>query len=73
MVISPEKYGNVARHYVRLGDDRAIPPAGQDEMIANMDASGIGGTTIVHQMAGSHSPFFAQPEALSKVLASIAG
>lgn len=72
MAISAERYGTVARHYIRLADDKAIPAAAQDRMVELVDASGIGGTTAVHRMTGSHSPFFAQPEALLAVLDKIA-
>ena len=72
MAISPERYGTVARHYIRLADDNAIPAGAQDRMVELVDASGIGGTTTVHRMSGSHSPFFAQPEALLAVLDKIA-
>ena len=72
MAISAERYGTVARHYIRLADDKAIPAGAQDRMVELVDASGIGGTTTVHRMTGSHSPFFAQPEALLAVLDKIA-
>lgn len=72
MAISAERYGTVARHYIRLADDKAIPAGAQDRMVELVDASGIGGTTTVHRMSGSHSPFFAQPEALLAVLDKIA-
>ncbi|MDH3233608.1 MAG: alpha/beta fold hydrolase [Alphaproteobacteria bacterium] len=72
MVVTSGRYGKVARHYVRLADDKAIPAAAQDRMVQMVDTSGIGGVTTVHKMSGSHSPFFAQPEALLKVLAKIA-
>ena len=72
MAISAERYGKVARHYIRLADDKAIPAGAQDRMVELVDASGIGGTTTVHRMTGSHSPFFAQPEALLAVLDKIA-
>ena len=72
MAISAGRYGKVARHYIRLADDNAIPAAAQDRMVELVDASGVGGTTTVHRMSGSHSPFFAQPEALLAVLDKIA-
>ena len=72
MAISAGRYGKVARHYIRLADDKAIPAGAQDRMVELVDASGIGGTTAVHRMSGSHSPFFAQPEALLAVLDKIA-
>ena len=72
MAITPDKYGKVARHYIRLADDRAIPAAAQDRMVEIVDGSGIGGKTTVHRMASSHWPFFAQSEALMAVFDKIA-
>ena len=72
MAISAGRYGKVARHYIRLADDKAIPAAAQDRMVELVDASRIGGETTVHRMPGSHSPFFAQPEALLAVFDKIA-
>ena len=72
MAISADRYGKVARHYIRLADDKAVPAVAQDRMVELLDASGIGGKTTVHRMPGSHSPFFAQPEALLAVLDKIA-
>lgn len=72
MTISPEKFGTVKRHYIRMGDDRAIPPAAQDYMINLVDESAIGGKTVVHEMSGSHSPFYAKPKELRDVFVKIA-
>jgi hypothetical protein len=55
-----------------MGNDRTLPPVAQDAMIATFDDSGIGGSTRVHRMAGSHSPMFAQAAALVDVLTGIA-
>ena len=73
MAITAARYGKVARHYIHLADDRAIPAVAQDRMVELLDSSGIGGKTTVHRMPGSHSPFFAQPKALLAVLDKIAG
>ena len=72
MAISADRYGTVARHYVRTADDKVIPAVAQDRMVELLDASGVGGTTTVHRIPGSHSPFFSRPEALSAVLDEIA-
>jgi len=73
MVITPEKFGGVDRNYIRCTDDGAIPINSQDHMIEQFDASGIGGTTAIYSLPGSHSPFFAQPEKLRDVFVEIAG
>lgn len=65
--VTPANFGKVARHYVHLAEDRAIPAAAQDRMVELVDGSGIGGKTVVHRMGGSHSPFYAQPDALLEV------
>jgi len=73
MAITAAKFGKIDRHYVRLADDQAIPAAAQDRMVQLVDTSGVGGVTAVHKMSGSHSPFFAQPDALLGVFRKIAG
>jgi len=68
--ITPSRFGTVPRHYIRTTQDRAVPLAGQDHMIAAVDGT-IGGTTITHNLESSHSPFLSQPTALSKILLDI--
>ena len=68
--ITPGRFGTVPRHYIRTTQDRAVPLAGQDHMIAAVDGT-IGGTTITHTLESSHSPFLSQPTALSKILLDI--
>ena len=68
--ITPGRFGTVPRHYIRCTQDRAIPLTGQDHMIATLDAA-IGGKTTTHTLESSHSPFLAQPAALSKILLDI--
>jgi pimeloyl-ACP methyl ester carboxylesterase len=68
--ITPGRFGTAPRHYIRCTDDRAIPLAAQDHMIATVDGA-IGGKTIVHTLESSHSPFLSQPAALSEILVGI--
>lgn len=70
--ITAARFGTVDRHYIRCADDRAIVAAGQDHMVAVTDAA-IGGSTTVHHMATSHSPFYSDPAGLAEILASVAG
>ena len=70
--ITPGRFGTVPRHYIRCTQDRAVPLAGQDHMIATVDGA-IGGKTTVHTLESSHSPFLSQPAALSKILVGIFG
>ncbi|MDP4032063.1 MAG: alpha/beta fold hydrolase [Pseudorhodobacter sp.] len=57
---------NVARHYIRCTEDRAIPPAYQQSMTTGWPAANV--TTL----STSHSPFFAAPQALAQRLIEIA-
>jgi pimeloyl-ACP methyl ester carboxylesterase len=68
--VTPGRFGTVPRHYIRTTQDRAVPLAGQDHMIAAVDGT-IGGTTITHTLESSHSPFLSQPAALAKILLDI--
>lgn len=68
--ITPGRFGKVPRHYIRCTQDRAIPLAGQDHMIAAVDGA-IGGKTTTHTLESSHSPFLSQPTNLSKMLIDI--
>ena len=68
--ITPGRFGAVPRHYIRCTQDRAVPLAGQDHMIATVDGA-IGGKTITHTLESSHSPFLSQPAVLSGILIDI--
>lgn len=70
-MVTPQRFGSVARHYVRCHQDRAITPAGQEKMIGLTDAA-LGGETSVHELHASHSPFYSQPEELAAILKKIA-
>jgi len=68
--ITPGRFGAVPRHYIRCTQDRAVPLAGQDHMIAAVDRA-IGGKTTTHTLESSHSPFLSQPAALSEIFIDI--
>jgi pimeloyl-ACP methyl ester carboxylesterase len=68
--ITPENFGTVPRHYIRCTQDCAVPFAGQNQMIAMVDAA-IGNQTTVHTLDSSHSPFLSQPGKLAKILVEI--
>lgn len=57
---------SLPRHYIRCTDDRAIPPDYQATMAARLPPDHI------HDLATSHSPFFAAPEALAQKIHAIA-
>jgi pimeloyl-ACP methyl ester carboxylesterase len=69
--VTPGRFGTVPRHYIRCTQDRAVPLAGQDHMIATV-VGAIGSKTTTHTLESSHSPFLSQPAALSKILIDIA-
>ena len=70
--ITPGRFGAVPRHYSRCTQDRAIPLTGQDHMIAAVDGT-IGGKTTIHTLESSHSPFLSKPTALAKILIGTCG
>ncbi len=70
--ITPGRFGTVPRHYIRCTRDRAIPLTGQDHMIAAVDGT-IGGKTTIHTLESSHSPFLSQPTALAEILIGTCG
>ena len=67
---SAPNFGSVSRHFIRCLKDRAIPLAGQDKMIADID-SVFGAKTISHTLDASHSPFFSMPKELAELLMTV--
>jgi pimeloyl-ACP methyl ester carboxylesterase len=60
------RYARVPRHYIRCTDDRTIPPEFQVEMTADWPPD------QVSEMPTGHSPFFADPEGLARLIDRIA-
>jgi pimeloyl-ACP methyl ester carboxylesterase len=69
--ITPENFGGLQRHYIRLLDDLAVNIEAQDEMIRLVDTQ-MGNTTVAHTLEASHSPFLSMPEALVDILVKTA-
>lgn len=67
-----ETWGTVARSYVRLTEDRTLPVAMQDRLIAEADALTPDNPYDVHTLATSHVGFLLQPEKLTDILAKVA-
>ncbi|HEY2204645.1 MAG TPA: alpha/beta fold hydrolase [Pseudonocardia sp.] len=65
-------WGRVPHSYVRVTDDRAIPPAMQDRLIAEADRLTPDNPFDVHSIPGSHVGFHLRPGALVDVLGRIA-
>ncbi len=62
IVTTSERWGSVPRAYIRCNEDRAIRPAEQDRMVAEV------GADVVVELASSHSPFLSQPSQLADAL-----
>jgi len=69
--VTKGKFGTVNRHYIRCTEDKAIPIAGQDWMVAEMDKA-MGNKTTTHTMGTSHSPFYSDVQGLCDILVKIA-
>lgn len=54
---------SVARHYVRLTEDRSVPLATQDRHVAR-----LGPTATVHELASGHLPMLSHPRELAALL-----
>lgn len=63
---TPERWGSLRRAYITCAADRALTLDGQRGMLERV------GFDQVVEMPGSHSPFFAQPEALAAHLQALA-
>lgn len=62
VTLTSKGFGSVEKVYVKTLNDRVISPSLQDRMIA---AAGI---TPVFELPTSHSPFLAQPHAVTEIL-----
>ena len=67
---TPERWGTVPRVFIRTTEDRTIPLALQDRMIAEADAYTPHNRFEVHSLSSSHSPFASMPDRLAEVLAA---
>ncbi len=65
-------WGSVERHYIRCLRDNAMPQPLAQKMVDVADKEFPSRKTILHSLDTSHSPFLSQPQALAKLLASIA-
>jgi len=65
---TPQRWGRVPRTFIRTSEDRTVPPALQDRMIAEADAMTPDNRFETRTLASSHSAFASVPEALAAVL-----
>ncbi|MEU0854211.1 alpha/beta fold hydrolase [Streptomyces griseofuscus] len=63
-----ETWGTIARTYIRLTDDRSLPIAMQDRLIAECDALTPDNPYDVHTLATSHVGFLLKPAKLVCIL-----
>lgn len=64
--LTAENFGSIDKYYIRTTNDRGVGPALQDRMIA-----GNGTVKQVFDIASGHSPYFAKPLELAKILNSL--
>ncbi|MFG2832412.1 hypothetical protein ACGFWI_33970 [Streptomyces sp. NPDC048434] len=58
-----DTWGTIARTYIRLTDDRSLPVAMQDRLVAEADALTPDNPFDVHTLATSHVGYFPPPNA----------
>lgn len=69
VIVTPARWGRIPRTFLRCADDRALPTAVQDLMIAEADRAMPGDDTFtVRTLPGSHTPFAARPHELAAAL-----
>jgi len=68
---TPARWGRIPRTFVRATEDRTIPLALQDRMIAEADAVTPRNPFGVRTLASSHSPFASMPGELAAELAAL--
>ena len=71
-VLTVAKWGAVPRAYIRCTADRAIPISVQDAMIEQADSFAPANKFVVKTLTTSHSPFAADPPALTAALVALA-
>jgi pimeloyl-ACP methyl ester carboxylesterase len=69
--ITKERFGQVPRTYVKLARDRAVLPAGADDMVALIDAF-AGNKTDVKTLDTAHYAMVGNPTELARLLINIA-
>lgn len=67
-----DTWGTIARTYIRLTDDRSLPVAMQDRLIAEADALTPDNLYDVFTLATSHTGFLLQPAEVASILNRLA-
>ncbi|NJP93102.1 alpha/beta hydrolase [Nonomuraea sp. FMUSA5-5] len=68
VVLTAGRWGRIPRTFIRCADDRTLPTATQDLMIAEADAAFPDAPFTVRTIPGSHSPFATRPHELATAL-----
>ncbi|UED84897.1 alpha/beta fold hydrolase [Streptomyces profundus] len=66
-----DTWGTIPRSYVRLSEDRSLPVAMQDRLIAESDALTPDNPYDVHTLRTSHTGFLLDPTALTAILTNL--
>ncbi|GAA1549182.1 alpha/beta hydrolase [Kribbella hippodromi] len=66
--VHADTWGTIARSYIRLTEDRSLPVAMQDRLIAEADALTPGNPYDVHTLATSHVGFLLKPAEVAGIL-----
>lgn len=70
VTVTPTRWGQIPRTFLRCAEDRALPPDVQDLMIAEADRATPDNPFTTRTLAGGHSAFAARPRELAEVLVS---
>ncbi|MGW8374886.1 alpha/beta fold hydrolase [Streptomyces sp. ODS28] len=68
VTLTAARWGRIPRTFIRCADDRALPTAVQDLMIAEADQTMQNEQFTVRTLPGGHSPFAARPHELAETL-----
>ncbi|WP_309132007.1 alpha/beta hydrolase [Brevibacterium sp.] len=68
----PATWGTIPRTYIRLGEDRSLPPAMQDRLIREADELMPDNPYRVHTLDSSHWGWLVRPTAAAELLRRIA-
>jgi pimeloyl-ACP methyl ester carboxylesterase len=72
IALTPARWGSLRRAYIKCTQDRVIPPALADDLIAAVDACTPGNRTVVRDIEASHSPFLSRPRELAAMIVDLA-
>ncbi|HJP80068.1 MAG TPA: alpha/beta hydrolase [Pseudonocardiaceae bacterium] len=70
--IRPQVWGRVPHSYIRLVDDRSLPLAMQDRLIADADKLTPDNPFDIHSIESSHAGFLVHPDQTADILAGLA-